>query len=160
MAEGGGGSVPDHDLRRRFEGQLSKFTNVVKGWQFRYTVSVLDPRWYQCGPGSEPGFGSQPSFGSGTQFRIRIKFSSWKNSFLYIEENAIFFNLGLHEGRQSYKRSLQPSKENIEHFKTRHFKNYFPSFYYCGSFSLSRYPKPHSQCDPDTADQNQCWSVL
>jgi hypothetical protein len=42
MAEGGGGSVPDHDLRRRFEGQLSKFTNVVKGWQFRYTVSVLD----------------------------------------------------------------------------------------------------------------------
>jgi hypothetical protein len=42
MAEGGGGSVPDHDLRRRFEGQLSKFTNVVKGWQFRYTVIVLD----------------------------------------------------------------------------------------------------------------------
>jgi len=38
MAEGGGGSVPDHDLRRRFEGQLSKFTNVVKGWQFRWFV--------------------------------------------------------------------------------------------------------------------------
>jgi hypothetical protein len=47
MAEGGGGSVPDHDLRRRFEGQLSKFTNVVKGWQFRYTVSFRDPQWFQ-----------------------------------------------------------------------------------------------------------------
>lgn len=40
MADGGG-SVPDHDLRRRFEGQLSKFTNVVKGWQFRWFV--LEP---------------------------------------------------------------------------------------------------------------------
>lgn len=33
--------VPENDLRRRFEGQLSKFTNVVKGWQFRWFV--LDP---------------------------------------------------------------------------------------------------------------------
>jgi len=31
----------DNELRRRFEGQLSKFTNVVKGWQFRWFV--LDP---------------------------------------------------------------------------------------------------------------------
>jgi len=34
-------TVADNDLRRRFEGQLSKFTNVVKGWQFRWFV--LDP---------------------------------------------------------------------------------------------------------------------
>jgi hypothetical protein len=34
-------SVPDHDLRRRFEGQLNKFTNVVKGWQFRYRITHL-----------------------------------------------------------------------------------------------------------------------
>jgi len=34
-------NVPENDLRRRFEGQLSKFTNVVKGWQFRWFV--LDP---------------------------------------------------------------------------------------------------------------------
>jgi len=33
--------VTENDLRRRFEGQLSKFTNVVKGWQFRWFV--LDP---------------------------------------------------------------------------------------------------------------------
>jgi hypothetical protein len=30
----------------------------------------------------------------------------------------IFLSLGLHEGRPSYRRSLQPSKENILHFKT------------------------------------------
>jgi hypothetical protein len=80
MAEGGGGSVPDHDLRRRFEGQLSKFTNVVKGWQFRYTVSVGDPQiWFKCGSGSEPSFGSGFNFPAG-----EILFFSF--------ENAIFLN--------------------------------------------------------------------
>ena len=29
------GGVSENDLRRRFEGQLNKFTNVVKGWQYR-----------------------------------------------------------------------------------------------------------------------------
>jgi hypothetical protein len=30
---------------------------------------------------------------------------------------AIYFSQGLHKGRPSYRRSLQPSKENIQHFK-------------------------------------------
>ena len=34
-------SIKDGEQKRRFEGQLSKFTNVVKGWQFRWFV--LDP---------------------------------------------------------------------------------------------------------------------
>ncbi len=38
----------------------------------------------------------------------------------------------LHKGRPSY-RSLQPSKENIQHFKTR---NFLIFFYFCGSFLL------------------------
>ena len=29
------------ELRRRWEGQLNKFTNVVKGWQYRWFV--LEP---------------------------------------------------------------------------------------------------------------------
>ena len=33
--------VPEAELRRRWEGQLNKFTNVVKGYQFRWFV--LDP---------------------------------------------------------------------------------------------------------------------
>ena len=35
------GSLSENDLRRRFEGQLNKFTNVVKGWQYRWFI--LDP---------------------------------------------------------------------------------------------------------------------
>ena len=34
-------AVTEAELRRRWEGQLNKFTNVVKGWQYRWFV--LDP---------------------------------------------------------------------------------------------------------------------
>ena len=34
-------TVTEAELRRRWEGQLNKFTNVVKGWQYRWFV--LDP---------------------------------------------------------------------------------------------------------------------
>jgi hypothetical protein len=30
---------------------------------------------------------------------------------------AIYLSLGHHKGRPSYRRNLQPSKENIQHFK-------------------------------------------
>jgi hypothetical protein len=30
---------------------------------------------------------------------------------------AIYLSIGLHRGRLSYRRSLQPSKENIQYFK-------------------------------------------
>ena len=33
--------LTDTDHMRRWEGQLNKFTNVVKGWQYRWFV--LDP---------------------------------------------------------------------------------------------------------------------
>jgi hypothetical protein len=35
-----------------------------------------------------------------------------------IKKIAVYFSLGLHKGRASYRRSLQPSKEKIWHFKT------------------------------------------
>jgi len=42
MSEGSSPTVGlEMDHRRRFEGQLNKFTNVVKGWQYRWFV--LDP---------------------------------------------------------------------------------------------------------------------
>ncbi len=43
----------------------------------------------------------------------------------------IYLFLGLHKARQSYRRSSQPSKENIQHFKTWNFKFFF---YIYGSF--------------------------
>jgi hypothetical protein len=35
-----------------------------------------------------------------------------------ISKTVIYLSLGLRKGRLSYRRSLQPSKENIQHFKT------------------------------------------
>jgi hypothetical protein len=33
-------------------------------------------------------------------------------------KTTIYLSIGLHKGRPSYRRSLQSSKENIQHFKT------------------------------------------
>ena len=38
---------------------------------------------------------------------------------------AIYLSLGLHKGSSSYRRSLQLSKENIQHFKTANFLTFF-----------------------------------
>jgi hypothetical protein len=53
---------------------------------------------------------------------------------------AIYLSLGLHEGSPSYRKSLQPSKENIHHFKTGNFLTFS---YFRGSF-LPFYPDPES----------------
>jgi hypothetical protein len=36
----------------------------------------------------------------------------------FVSKTTIYLSLGLHKGFPSYRRSLQPSKENIQHFKT------------------------------------------
>jgi hypothetical protein len=46
------------------------------------------------------------------------KFAAEKNLKFLIKKIAIYIYLGLHKGRLSYRRSLQPSKENIQHFTT------------------------------------------
>ncbi len=66
----------------------------------------------------------------------------WPNWKIFTAENkfgtyflwskiAIYLSLDLHKGRPSYRRSLKPSKENIQHFKTWNFLNFF---YFCVSF--------------------------
>jgi hypothetical protein len=45
------------------------------------------------------------------------KFTAGKFFILFSTKIAIYLSLGLHKGRPSYRRSLQPSKENIQHFK-------------------------------------------
>jgi hypothetical protein len=54
------------------------------------------------------------------QFRIQEFDDSLKLFFYiyWIENFRIYLFLGLHKGRTSYMRSLQPSKDNIQHFKT------------------------------------------
>ncbi len=50
-------------------------------------------------------------------------------NFFFRSNIAIYFSLGLHKGRPSYGRSLQPSKENIQYFK----KWILTFFYFFGS---------------------------
>jgi hypothetical protein len=47
------------------------------------------------------------------------KIYSWEKFFL--SKNNNYLSLGLHKERPSYRRILQPSEENIQHFKTRNF---------------------------------------
>ncbi len=73
----------------------------------------------------EYGSGSSISSESKSGFGSRVFMSKdWKKItaeifffFLFWSKIAIYLSLGLHKGRPSYRRSLQPSKENIHHFK-------------------------------------------
>ncbi len=79
----------------------------------------------------------------GSGFRIRIpdpdpgfddlkleKIYSWKFNLDFFDQKfSICLSLGLHKGRPSYRRSLQPWKENIQHFKRWKFRTFF---YFCG----------------------------
>ncbi len=59
------------------------------------------------------------------RIRIRIRIQGFDDQnektqlifFLLWSKIAIYWSLGLHKGRPSCRRSLQPSKENIQHFK-------------------------------------------
>ena len=64
-------------------------------------------------------------------------------------KNCNLLILGLHKGHLSYRRSLQPSKENIQHFKTW---NFITFFYFCGSFlpSWIRIRIPNLDTEPLT----------
>jgi hypothetical protein len=57
------------------------------------------------------------------------KIYSW--IIFFISKIAIYLSLGLQKGCPSYRRSLQSSKENIQHFKTL---NFLTLFYLLGHF--------------------------
>ncbi len=60
------------------------------------------------------------------------KIHSWKRKLIFFtSKTTIFLSLGLHKGRPSYRRRLQLSKENIQHFKTWIFLIFF---YFYGTF--------------------------
>ncbi len=71
--------------------------------------------WIRIGFYENPddsGYITLDQCGSGVLMNQNIKFYSRKNQI------AIFFkSLALHEGRPSDRGKLQPSKENIQHFK-------------------------------------------
>ncbi len=85
------------------EGRLRTFLRFGLG---RYQVPIG-----QCGS----------RFGSGSRYRVLMT-RKWRKKFT-AEKKSVFFYQKL--------RSLQPSTENIQHFKTWKF---FSFFYFCGSF--------------------------
>ncbi len=74
----------------------------------------------------------------GVRYRNRTRVAEWIRihfiriqhffQFFFISKTAIYLSLGLHKERPSYRRSLQLSKENIQHLKTWNFFNFFSSF--------------------------------
>jgi len=77
---------------------LSCFLSQVFYFYFIYEQFCWSALGFQCGSGSI----------------IRVKILQ----LIKKSQNCFFISPGHHEERQSYKRSLQPSKENIQHFKT------------------------------------------
>jgi hypothetical protein len=69
--------------------------------------------------------------------------------FFFGSKTTIDLSLGFFKGRPNYRRSLQLSKENIQHFKTL---NFLIFFYFYGSFlpSWIRIRIPNTDPDPLT----------
>ncbi len=83
----------------------------------------------------DPAFLSKSGSGYGTRI---VMTKNWRkensrNCFLFFFwlKIAVYLSLGLHKGRPSYRRSLQPSKENIQHCKRW---NLLTVFYFPGQF--------------------------
>ncbi len=91
-------------------------------------LSVSDPHWFQSGSGA----GSISGSGSRSRFLMT---KNWMDK-IYKKINWYFWIKNLNfliiilRRTSSYRRSLQPSEENIQHFKTR----IFPLSVFCGSF--------------------------
>ncbi len=86
-------------------------------------------------------YGSGSSILGWIPIRIRIRIQSGSRVLMpkkitaekifFWSKTTIYLFPGLHKGRQSFRRSLQLSKENIQHLKTW---NLFIFFSFCGSF--------------------------
>ncbi len=86
--------------------------------------------------GSGYGSDSGPGYGSRVLMTKNWKKYSW-NFFLFFfwSKIAIYLSLGLQKWHPNYRRSLQPSKDNIQHFKKW---NLLTVFYFSGPFLPSR----------------------
>ncbi len=105
-----------------------------KDW--RRPGRVVDPHWFNADP--DPAF--SPIADPNPDPVTNPGFDDQK-FYIFWSKIAIYLSLCLHKGRKRYRRSLQPSKENIQHSKTL-----FTFFYICGSFEL---------LDPDADPQSR-----
>jgi hypothetical protein len=76
---------------------------------------VVDADSFESGSGHGPGNSSESGSGSRvfmTKFKEKNTAENFLN-FFFGSKILIYLSLGHHKGRLSYRRSLQPSKENI-----------------------------------------------
>jgi hypothetical protein len=127
-----------------------------------------DPHWLKADPDTnpdpaffliadpDPGSGSRiPDPDPGSRSRVwwskigkNLQLEIW---FLFFwSKLAIYLSLGLHKGRLSYRRSLQSSKENIQHFKRWKF---CPFSIFLGHFALLD-PDPQFICGSGSSSSN------
>ncbi len=120
---------------------------------------VSDPHWFNADPDTDPDLAffliADPDPGSGSRLlwsKIDKKLLLKKKLNFFGSKTTICLSLGLHKGRPSYRRSLQPSKENIQYWKTWKFWIFFS---FCGSFlpSWIRIRIHNLNADPDPATQ-------
>ncbi len=151
-----------------FTSTEAEFMNVQFRWGFWGIIlrvlrlRVVDPYSFFPDPGPDPRvWGWRP-------IRIRIQSGSnpdpdpiriqgfndqnWKKItaeffFFFWSKSAIYLSLGLHKVCPSYRRSLQLSKEAIQHFKTWTFTNFS---IFVGHFPLlDPDPDPQTRLNPD-----------
>ncbi len=102
--------------RRKGAGPLGSSTQGTACWD-QVRLSAPDPDLaFQVNPDPDPGF-----WWSKIEEKNIVEI--FKN--LCWSKIAIYLSQGLHNGRPSYRRSLQPSKENIQHFKKWNFFIFF-----------------------------------
>ncbi len=116
-AEGGGVYGGGDSLLPRLPQPCLQVTSVPKAIKSFSTVispalplyNVVDPHWFPCGSGSSILGQCWSGTISGSGSRVLIK----NFKILQMKKIAVYLSPGLREGQPSYRRSLQPPKENI-----------------------------------------------
>ncbi len=102
----------------------------------------MDPNWFKCGSGFV--------YGSGSRVLMTKNFKNFtsESKSNFFDQNLLFCSsLGPHKGRPSYRWSLHPSKENIQHFKTW---NLFTLFYFLWDIFALLNPDPDAAGRPES----------
>ncbi len=127
---------------------------IREGQKHMDPTRVSDPHWFNADSDPDPAFFLIADPDPGFDDLKWKKLQMIKNYIFFGSKTTIYLSLGLHKGRPSNRRSLQPLKENIQHFKTWKFCTFF---YFCASFLPSwiriRISNLNADPDPDPATQ-------
>ncbi len=128
----------------------SKIMTPTEYWKSQCCGSVLIESRSGYGFGSNISSESGSGYGSGSNPDPGFwwpRSTAGNFSFFFWSQIAIYLSLGLHKGRPSYRRSLAPSKQNIQHLKKWYL---LPFFYFGGPFLPSWIRIANPGTDPET----------